>query len=251
MIIDHLHSDKSALHACSLVCHAWLNSSQYHLFQSLVVEYNQWEVTGSVLNEFHEFLDAHPEVCGITRSLRVKTQRGCQFIHLNTLGLVTARFNVLKSVKLTRLSWTIDTSVDFQCLASQSVGELIILGTRTFDPSFNLECFFSIFRLFPHAVAFEVEGYVWGIRRGLDIPLPSELCLETLVLRDTLLFALIVHSIRRTPTLRTLRSLTIMGAVRFQLGGIGGLLKEVGPRLEHFGLEIGMVRSSEQRKLEH
>ncbi|KAJ6491414.1 hypothetical protein C8R47DRAFT_450253 [Mycena vitilis] len=33
-IIDHLHRDKRALLACSLVCSAWSASSRYHLFQN-------------------------------------------------------------------------------------------------------------------------------------------------------------------------------------------------------------------------
>ena len=35
IIIDHLHSDKISLKACSLVCHAWLDSSRYHLFREI------------------------------------------------------------------------------------------------------------------------------------------------------------------------------------------------------------------------
>lgn len=35
MIIDHLHSDRPALKACSLVCKAWLPSSLYHLLSAI------------------------------------------------------------------------------------------------------------------------------------------------------------------------------------------------------------------------
>jgi len=43
MIIDHLHSDKSALGACGAVCRGWLPSSRSRLFRSLELHQNNYK----------------------------------------------------------------------------------------------------------------------------------------------------------------------------------------------------------------
>lgn len=246
MIIGHLHGDSHALSACSLVCHAWKLSSRYHLFRSLVVECNQ--AGRNIIQDFHVFLDANPDILEVTRSLEFMTYRGSsdRCVELQVLGSITRRFKKVSSVRLTRISWTADAYTDCTTLASETVTELVASGSRTFTPSFSSDTLFSIFLLFPRVTSFELKDHVCAIRAGLG-PLPTpDVHLEALVLRDTLLFALMVHSICRTSTLRTLRSLTIMGVVNCQLAGIGELLQGVGSRLQHFGLEIGMVRSVDQ-----
>ncbi|KAI0755487.1 hypothetical protein C8Q74DRAFT_309126 [Fomes fomentarius] len=41
-VIDHLHDNKKALKRCSLVCKSWRNSSQHHLFRTVVLKSGLW-----------------------------------------------------------------------------------------------------------------------------------------------------------------------------------------------------------------
>lgn len=54
-IIDFLYDDQPALFSCSLVCHAWVPATRYHLFQQSAFIYSL--KSGSVYDNVHVFIN--------------------------------------------------------------------------------------------------------------------------------------------------------------------------------------------------
>lgn len=67
-IVDQLHDDKLALHACSLVSWAWLPRSRFRLFKSLIFHAKP---DGSGFIPFLEFLRSSPGIAQYIRELRL------------------------------------------------------------------------------------------------------------------------------------------------------------------------------------
>ena len=242
MIIDHLHDDKRALSTCSMVCRAWTSPSRYHLFQSLVLEDSH--LRGPAMEDFHNLLDMRPEACEYVRALKITAGRWDKagLVDLDSLGRMANRFRRLKSVHLIRLTWTIDETRKYHQFASPSVKCLTISGNRTFDPTFSTDTLFSIFHIFPHATSLDLKDHVCSMRSQTGFPPDHQL--ETLVLRDALLFALITQRIRQTSR-HSLKSLVVHQLFNLHLVGLGELLEQAGSNLEHFGLDIGRIRATE------
>lgn len=68
MVIDHLHDDKDALAACSLVSRLWRNSSQYHLLENVTLH---GVATARGLDAFAAFVETSPRLAHYVRALRV------------------------------------------------------------------------------------------------------------------------------------------------------------------------------------
>ncbi|KAI1787093.1 hypothetical protein LXA43DRAFT_867091, partial [Ganoderma leucocontextum] len=67
-IIDHLHNDISALSASSLVCHPWLPSCRYHLFDT--VSCNPAS-SNSTLSRLHGWIHASPDIHPYIQTIKV------------------------------------------------------------------------------------------------------------------------------------------------------------------------------------
>lgn len=196
------------------------------------------------MEDFHNLLDMHTEACESVRTLKITAGRWDKagLVDLESLGRMANRFRNLKSVHLIRLTWTIDETREYHQFASPSVKCLTISGNRTFDPTFSTDTLFSIFHIFPHATSLDLKDHVCSMRSQTGFPPDHHL--ESLVLRDALLFALITQRIRQTSR-HSLKSLVVHQPFNLHLAGLGELLEQVGSNLEHFGLDIGMIRATE------
>lgn len=66
-VIDFLHDDTAALRNCSLVCHAFVSSARFHLFQDVTIK--QWTFSRAM----DLFTDKSPELATYIRRLRFET----------------------------------------------------------------------------------------------------------------------------------------------------------------------------------
>jgi hypothetical protein len=104
--IDHLHSDKPALLACSLVCKTWLHASRYHLFHIEI------PLTDRNIRSFVELLDS-PTSTFFGQALHVHISP-CEDSHkplsasaiFGTISRYLLKLKI-KSLRLTDVEWDI------------------------------------------------------------------------------------------------------------------------------------------------
>lgn len=71
MVVDHLHKDKDALNACSLVARIWTKSARYHLFSDLYLQYRHG-CDDCPSSNIELFLEKGQAVWSFVQALRVE-----------------------------------------------------------------------------------------------------------------------------------------------------------------------------------
>jgi hypothetical protein len=112
MVIDHLHGDRRALSACSLVCRSWLPSSRFHKFAS-ITKYCGAATDGADIMPFSECPVAAQYVRDLTLqlaatmdgNLRLNCCTGLQDLTLWGWGLLPV--HLLTSISSPYLSTTV------------------------------------------------------------------------------------------------------------------------------------------------
>ncbi|KAJ7642135.1 hypothetical protein FB45DRAFT_1126439 [Roridomyces roridus] len=187
LIIDHLHADRAALAACSLVCRAWVPASRFHLFDHISLS----ETTGRAAVVLNTLLsNPHASIGRTVRSLDLfdalvpiqitynRTHKPPEIRPLLSLVPHIGRLTHIHTLALTDLPFDLLPSGCFQ-----RVQRLILIGV-TAGP--------ALLRL---ATAFPALRHI-AMTRVLAIPYrPSSNCAH-----------------KQTETLDELRTLTIHGS---------------------------------------
>lgn len=66
LIIDHLHTDRAALKACGLTCHAWLPRARYHLFHTVML------VPGPRSDAFKQLVHSRPIITMYIQEVEIR-----------------------------------------------------------------------------------------------------------------------------------------------------------------------------------
>ncbi|KAJ3482682.1 hypothetical protein NLI96_g6818 [Meripilus lineatus] len=78
-IIDNLHNDRPALHACTLVAHTWLLPARRNLFRSLHIVQREDGKEPSHITEFAAFLKTSPVIVEIIEELHIQGSIPCPY----------------------------------------------------------------------------------------------------------------------------------------------------------------------------
>jgi hypothetical protein len=96
-ILDHLHDDKLALSACSLVRKTWTHTARYHLFADVNIE------SESGCTNLLRLLRPGSAAIPYIRRLRIMVNVGCRFWNETLPSL--ANFERIQSVSIAYLPW--------------------------------------------------------------------------------------------------------------------------------------------------
>lgn len=259
-IVNHLHGDKSTLRRCSLVSHAMLEASQYHLFRSLRVTEDH---DSHNIAAFGTFLqnDASPRFCAQVRSLLIRGDQGSYDFPLRALfdrallTLILTKLELLSSlticeVRLEDSPSPPDRRFKLDTLSLRSVG-----SSR--DSPRAISSFldtFSEIRVFQ--AMFVDSWYGTALRQRQVMPLEQllgSLCLETqnLHLRGWMSVNCILGILTRSSSVNTLRSIDVTCSDASEVASMGELIHAVGTNMAHVTIDLSVVFRDEQGALHH
>jgi hypothetical protein len=151
-IIDHLHDDKTALEACSLVCKTWTRSAQFHLFSDLIVT---WK-------DVAQLVQPASVVIPLVRHLRLYYQDW----NINLPLLVG--FESIKSLTISDLvSHSLDNRALLALHCNFSAAVILRLKEVYFD---NISDLVHFVCAFPRLQALSITQFDQRHESGLDLP---------------------------------------------------------------------------------
>ena len=163
MIIDHLHSDKSSLFACSLTGRAWLASSRYHLFSNTTLRPHDIESFSELLRDPCNniaLVVQHLTAIGFDwRHYPLESAESASTTILHTLPGVTAHLPMVKFLALFRINLTLCSPEILQSTLSNLSGiealELELVEVRGLDEAVELLCAFPLLK------TLSLESFYW------------------------------------------------------------------------------------------
>ncbi|KAF7791204.1 hypothetical protein EIP86_002217 [Pleurotus ostreatoroseus] len=247
--------DQSALKRCALVSRAMLEASQYHLFRSLRVSEDRYSHNFAAFGKFLQN-DASPRFCAQVRNLVIRGDQGSY--DFPTRALLDRPFLTLILTKLALLSSFTISDVRLQEARSPvyrrfKLDKLTMtsVGSSRDSPRTILSFLdsFSGIRVF-HA-NFVDSWYEPAPSQGLVKPLGQSLdalCLETqcLHLRGWTTVNCILDILKRSSSVRTLRSINVECSDAREVASVGELIRAVGNNMTHVTVDLSIVFREQQ-----
>jgi hypothetical protein len=261
-IIDHVHDDLLTLRACSLVSHAWLPTSRFHLFAKVSLKATSPQQQPSVLQDrckrLHAILARAPELIPNIRELEIC--EGSPLHHpdpdhvqsttwVTTERTLMALFRMLTHVRRFDFSatWTLHWTLlppPFQA----ALCTLLALPTVTYVRlhSWDFPNFAALDSLLNHCKS--LKGLALSsttVRTDIvparePSPKTSSLALDVLTL-DSVTFAYLEYWLLSRHAFVNVCSLRELRVAQFHdVLIVDNLLRAIGPSLEHFHLKPGM-----------
>ncbi|KAI0704637.1 hypothetical protein C8Q76DRAFT_752267 [Earliella scabrosa] len=163
IIIDHLHNDKPSLKNCSLVCKAWTDESQHHLFSRLVVGPR---LVGTTVTDLVPFLSSTPAVAVHVKDLVVSNCNFVTLAHLREMVISLPNMSTFTLHK-TRIVPVPEVAWDLPCVKTAMKTVSITHCTTTTAMMLHIIGFFSTI----HDLV--LDGFMRSATFVPSVPAPS------------------------------------------------------------------------------
>jgi hypothetical protein len=234
IIIDHLHSDKRTLGACSLVCARFLPTSRYHIFHRLELSFEDHDTFIRLIHSGYVTFPPYVRELLMTEGqLYTKVERKW----MNEALSVMPAFVNLKSLEICCFSWRNPTGASFSIPKLFPSLVDICLAHCKFD-SFNQMADIICLRSIPSLHSLSIFDSEWGPPSTpfSDLPSPPSLkCLRLATERQKdILEWLLLHEHACIYT----RTLEIDTWHPKDMTRICNLLEAIGPSLQDLTLRV-------------
>ncbi len=250
MVIDFLHDDLLSLDNCSLVCKAWLSSSQLHLFHSISVPNYQRPFA-----RLPPFLAAVPSSAYATRNLSMRHQGPLTIYELQAVLSSLPRLRVLELTRCTFPQYRADRIRPTPCIPHISVLTLSRCNHNEADMDSLLDLI-SLFSVIDYLkVQNENIKFMTKPRESCPGPGPSSTSLRTIsaaVVPLSFISRLVLHS--KAPA--EIRRIELISCTTPHIGDGGAaqlrtLLDAMTPTLASFGIMPTLYYAFSQGDGEH
>lgn len=236
-IIDFLHHDVPSLASCSLVCRNWVPSTRSHLFHSIRIA--GWGPTK--LDAFSRFLISTPHIGRHVRELHVRPGEGPAKVTTSTLSCILKRLSWLRVLDI-RCSYCQFDDVLLPLLPS--LRRLVLQFVEVDIPP---KTFVGILGLCPGLKELDIRKSWWASRIRAPISVepkaPAMPDLDSLTLGNCRFSSLTNYLgvLRSKIPMSFLTSLDIVCSSPDDVSVVGGLLRDIGPKLLHLQLRLGSL----------
>ncbi|KAI0950688.1 hypothetical protein AcW1_007933 [Taiwanofungus camphoratus] len=235
LIVDQLRDDKTTLAECSLVSLGWLNRSRYHLFASVQVADSHDRLH---FKAFGHFVGATPSIWKYVRRLRLRgiaDEDRTSKLDIRTLAFILNKLFRLHTLELVELVLCASSKPGPPLLPRHMCK--VTLDVVSSDSGYRrLVDFLHLFSTIDtfHVLLVGEDIY----EDTLSAPMPLNLQISTLVLDAKNPNRPVIEILRRTPTMKTIKSLKAVVEDFPDPKHIGAFLLDIGQTLTDLELHV-------------
>lgn len=228
-IIDYLHDDSKALHACALTCQSWLPSSRHHIFRVVELETHQQCI------KFWSLVKSNLGLGALVQIISIR-ERGHLWVE-EDLPLVAPYISEARTMSVCDVTFTARVQACI-CMHFASVKRLELNLSRfpAFPPAAGL------LQSFPKLTELDLWGIFWGSDvdgSSHDNGIRPKLALHNLFIGYCHVGPLI-NWLSSTSSLERIKTLSLRLGAPLDILPLATLLRSAGPSLEDLTVNCGL-----------